>query len=69
MMPSAPSPAPRKSALLHPIALGLLLLAFLCYLLSLVPAMAAFFALGMLLEVAYWVAVLMASSQPPSDSG
>ena len=51
------------------LALGFLLLAFLCYVLSFNPAMAAFIAIGMLLEVAYWVTVLIASAQPPSESG
>jgi hypothetical protein len=62
------SPPRPKSALLHPVALTFLVLAFVCYMLSLIPAMSAFFALGMLLELVYWATVLVASSQQSSRS-
>ena len=70
---SMPSPARtaalQKRSLVHAVALGFLVAALVCYMLSLVPAMAAFFALGLLLELFFWATLLVASGEPPSQSG
>jgi hypothetical protein len=69
-MPSpARSAAQQKRNLIHSVAFAFLVAALVCYVLSFVPAMAAFFALGLLLELAFWATVVVASSQRPSQSG
>jgi hypothetical protein len=69
-MPSpARSAAQQKRSLIHSVAFAFLVAAIVCYMLSFAPAMAAFFALGLLLELAFWVTVVVASGQRSSQSG